>query len=119
MHVRSTHASPLHIEPHHLSIVLNILKKYPFTFYAFGSRVKGNPKKFSDLDLCFIENIPNNMQSHIDEDFDESDLPYKVDVINWNTCDESFKDIIRGDLSLVQLGESGAYLNKNNTSTPG
>jgi predicted nucleotidyltransferase len=100
----------MHIDPKHLSIVLEILKKYPFTFYAFGSRVKGNPKKFSDLDLCFIENIPGNMQSQIDEDFEESDLPYKVDVINWNTCDESFQNIIRGDLSLVQLGENSAQL---------
>ena len=100
----------MHIDPKHLSIVLEILKKYPFTFYAFGSRVKGNQKKFSDLDLCFIENIPGNMLSQIDEDFEESDLPYKVDVIDWRACDETFKHIIRGDLSLVQLGENSAQL---------
>lgn len=104
------HINSLHIEPHHLSIVLDILKKYPYTFYAFGSRVKGNPKKFSDLDLCFIENIPSNLLSLLDEDFDESDLPYKVDVINWNTCNESFKQLIRKDLLQVQQGKNGAQL---------
>ena len=57
-----------------------------------GSRVKGNPKKFSDIDLCFIEKIPGNVQSHIDEDFEESDLPYKVDVMDWHACDEAFKN---------------------------
>lgn len=101
----------MHIEPRHELIVLQILKKYPFTFYAFGSRAKGKPKKFSDLDLCFIENIPGNVLSHIDEDFEESDLPYKVDVINWNSCDESFKNLIRGDLLLIQLGQNGIQLN--------
>lgn len=100
----------MHIEPRHLSIVLDILKKYPFTFYAFGSRVKGNPRKFSDLDLCFIEKIPGNTLSHIDEDFENSDLPYKVDVMNWNSCEESFKHLIRNDLFLIQLGQNGEQI---------
>ena len=34
-------------------IVREILSKYPYSFYAYGSRVKGNARKLSDLDLCY------------------------------------------------------------------
>jgi len=94
----------------HLDIVKNILTKYPYTFYAFGSRVKGNPKKLSDLDLCFIEKIPGNIQAHIDEDFEESDLPYKVDIVDWDMCDKNFQNLIRKDLRLIQMGKDSHVL---------
>lgn len=92
----------IYMEAHHLEIVRNILKKYPYTFYAFGSRVKGTQKKLSDLDLCFTEDIPWSVRSHIDEDFEESDLPFKVDVVDWNMCDENFRALIAKDMVLFQ-----------------
>lgn len=94
------------MDDRHLVIVKDILKKYPYTFYAFGSRVRGTEKKLSDLDLCFIEDIPGNIRSHIDEDFENSDLPYKVDVVDWHACDENFKSLIRTDLTIIQMGEA-------------
>lgn len=93
----------LQIEPKHLEIVKNVLKKYPYKFYAFGSRVNGTPRKFSDLDICFFDEIPWNIQAHLDNDFEESDLPYKVDVVNWNTIDESFKKNIKSDLTPIEI----------------
>ena len=39
-------------------ILEQILSKYPYEFYAYGSRVKGTARKYSDLDLCFQEEIP-------------------------------------------------------------
>lgn len=85
------------MEPRHWQIVQKILSKYPYSFYAFGSRVKGNPKTLSDLDLCFFDSIPVNTLAHLDEDFEESDLPYKVDIVDWNKCSESFKNAIKND----------------------
>ncbi|MCE5315947.1 MAG: nucleotidyltransferase domain-containing protein [Parachlamydia sp.] len=90
------------MEKRHWEIVKAILAKYHYSFYAFGSRVKGHPKRFSDLDICFFDDIPWNVRSHIDEDFEESDLPYKVDVIDWNTCDKNFQNLIKKDLILIQ-----------------
>ncbi|MES2252424.1 MAG: nucleotidyltransferase domain-containing protein [Pseudomonadota bacterium] len=98
------------MDDQHLNIVENVLKKYPYTFYAFGSRAKGNPKRLSDLDLCFIENIPGNIRSHIDEDFENSDLPYKVDIVDWHMCDENFQKLIRKDLHLIQMGKDSREL---------
>ena len=48
----------MQIEKKHLEIVPQILRKYPYQFYAYGSRVKGKSKKYSDLDLCYREEIP-------------------------------------------------------------
>jgi predicted nucleotidyltransferase len=57
------------MEERHLEIVQDILNKYPYTFYAFGSRVKGTHKRFSDLDLCIKDPIPLRVKGQIDEDF--------------------------------------------------
>jgi predicted nucleotidyltransferase len=92
----------LFMEPKHLTIVQNILSKYPYSFYAFGSRARGNPKILSDLDLCFFDNISANVLAHIDEDFEESDLPYKVDIVDWNKCSDDFRAIIKKDLVRIQ-----------------
>jgi predicted nucleotidyltransferase len=73
----------LQIETRHQKIVHSILSKYPYQFYAYGSRVKNRAKKYSDLDLCFYGKIPWNVLSHIQEDFEESDLPFKVELVAW------------------------------------
>lgn len=96
----------MHLEPKHWKIVTDILGRYPYTFYAFGSRVHGTPTQFSDLDLCFFDEIPGNEYIRIEEDFEHSDLPYKVDLIDWNKCDATFKKIIGDDMICVQAGDS-------------
>lgn len=90
------------MEERHWKIVQDILNKYPYTFYAFGSRVKGTHKPFSDFDLCFKESIPLNVQGHIDEDFEESKLPFKVDVLDWNRITPEFRKIIERDLVPIE-----------------
>ncbi len=44
----------IYVEKKHLKIIQDILTKYPYKFFAFGSRVRGDYKKLSDLDLCFF-----------------------------------------------------------------
>lgn len=88
----------IQVEPKHKKIITDILSKYPFTFYAFGSRVSGKPQRFSDLDLCFFDEISDKEYLNIEEDFENSDLPYKVDLINGNKCDEDFRDMIRQNM---------------------
>ena len=88
----------VHVDAKHLNIILGILQRYPYKFYAFGSRVKGTHRNLSDLDLCYKENIPGNIIAHIDEDFEESNLPFKVDISCWNTMSDNFKQIIHDDL---------------------
>ncbi len=86
----------LYLEARHKKIVLEILAKYPFQFYAFGSRVKGNHRKFSDLDICTKNNIPEVTLAHIQADFEGSDLPFKVDVVALSKCSKRFRQEIEG-----------------------
>jgi predicted nucleotidyltransferase len=92
----------IYMESRHWEIVKAILHKYPYTFYAFGSRVKNTQKKLSDLDICFMDTISSNVLSHMREDFEESNLPFTVDLVDWNTCDEDFRTQIKPDLVLIQ-----------------
>ena len=63
-------------------ILVQILNKYPYSFYAYGSRVKGTARKYSDLDLCYQENIPNYKVVEIEEELENSDLPFVVELVN-------------------------------------
>jgi len=101
--------SSLDMHPEHLQMVLEILQKHvpQYDVWAFGSRVKGNAKKFSDLDLVVISDsaIGLNVSADLSDDFSESDLPYKVDVVDWATTSESFRKIIETQYVVIQLGK--------------
>ena len=71
--------------------------------YLFGSRVKGTNKKFSDIDIVIDINakLSLNEMSRIKDDFEESDLIYIVDIIDYNAVDNSFKSIIDNEKVLI------------------
>ena len=94
----------MNIEDRHLKIVKTILSQYQFTFYAFGSRVSGNNQFLSDLDICFFEDIQDSLIFKLEEEFEESDLPYKVDLVDWNSCNKEFQDIILKNMHRIQQG---------------
>jgi uncharacterized protein len=95
----------IYIEQRHLTIVQSILAQYPYTFYAFGSRTQGKQRKFSDLDVCFTEDIPWSIRAHIDDDFEQSELPFSIDIVDWQICNESFRRLIIKDLRLIQASK--------------
>jgi len=74
---------------------------------AFGSRVTGkNLKKFSDLDLVIMseEPLPIRDYARIKDAFTLSDLPFRVDVLDWATVSPEFRKIIDENYELVQSG---------------
>lgn len=81
-----------------LKIVQNILQKHLPTkkVMVFGSRVNGKIKPYSDLDLCIMGEKPLSLQQLADlrEDFSNSDLPFRVDIVEWATITPEFKKII-------------------------
>lgn len=96
------------INPEDLKIVQQILKKHlpsSATVRVFGSRVTGTNKKFSDLDLAINADPPLSLSTMADllHDFEESNLPYKVDIVDWSTIDESFKEIIRQNSIVLEF----------------
>jgi len=73
--------------------------------FAFGSRLKGTNRATSDLDLAFA--LPNNVElplKRLDEikyAFSESDLLFRVDVLDYNGVEQYFREIIdRGCLKI-------------------
>jgi len=87
------------ITPEERAIVLRILNDIvpDRDVRAFGSRVTGKAKPFSDLDLAVMGDEPLSLetQARLDEAFSESDLPWKIDVLDWAQIDTEFKIFIR------------------------
>ena len=97
------------IRPDLWEIVQGILKKHvPLCeVWAFGSRAKWNAKEYSDLDLAIITDRPLSLDvsASLSDDFSESDLPWRVDVVDWATTSESFRKIIEHDKVVVHEGK--------------
>jgi type I restriction enzyme, S subunit len=94
------------ILPEHWLLVEAILKRHVSKeeVWAFGSRVNGTARKYSDLDLVVITNRPLSLEisAALNDDFSESDLPFKVDVVDWSTTSEAFRSIIELQKVVVQ-----------------
>ena len=91
----------IHIDPEDGAILRSILDKFQHEYYAYGSRAKGTHRKFSDLDMCIMDPISDLDMFYLKEAFEESGLPFKVDVRRWDDMSKDFQTIIQGDL--VQL----------------
>jgi predicted nucleotidyltransferase len=49
---------------------------------AFGSRVAGRPKRYSDLDLVIVDPAPPERSlRRLRDDFEDSSLPWRVDLV--------------------------------------
>jgi len=59
---------------------------------------------FSDLDLAIIADRPLDfaLLGDICYAFSESDLPIKVDLLDWSCVAESFREIIRNQYEIIQ-----------------
>jgi predicted nucleotidyltransferase len=63
---------------------------------VFGSRVSEGARSYSDLDIALVDQgkIPLAVMVALRDDFAESDLPFRVDVIDWHAITESFRAVI-------------------------
>jgi uncharacterized protein len=84
-----------------LGIIKSILKKnlsdYKCEVRAFGSRVTGKAKKFSDLDLAVVKKgkeIPLSVLESIKDELSASNLPFTVDIVDYNSISNKFREII-------------------------
>lgn len=92
----------IQLEDRHLAIVKEILNKFQINVYVFGSRVKNTAKPLSDLDLCLKDSYEKSTIRMLQEAFEESDLPFKVDIVVWSEISESFQKHIEKDLILLE-----------------
>ncbi len=98
------------LNPKHFETVQHILAKHVpgCEIRAFGSRVKWTAEDYSDLDIVVISNQKSNMSQirQLTEAFEESNLPIRVDVLDWHTISEEFKKIIVEEYEVIQGAES-------------
>ena len=91
----------------HRRLVLNILAAHlpqGSTAWMFGSRATGRTRPLSNLDLAIDagRRLTLDEIAALAEAFSESDLPYKVNIVDWRGIDERFRHLIageRGDLA--------------------
>ncbi|MFH1395133.1 MAG: nucleotidyltransferase domain-containing protein [Candidatus Omnitrophota bacterium] len=89
-----------------LLIIKHILRKHvpDCEVRVFGSRITSKTKKYSDLDLVIIgrEKLARRVKMLIKEAFEESELSFRVDVLDWYALSESFKKVITEEYEVIQ-----------------
>ena len=97
----------IHLDKTQLTLVKAILRAHVSDrrVAAFGSRVQGTAREFSDLDLVILgdEPVAADVLSELRYALAESDLSISVDVVEWATLSPSFRRAIeRTPLEIVQ-----------------
>lgn len=73
--------------------------------YVFGSRARGDHQQFSDLDIL-IEPGEEDIKSSlllIKEKLEESNFPYKVDIVLFSDLATSYRENVLMDRKLISL----------------
>lgn len=83
------------------ALINKIFEGYTQVF-IFGSRVKQTNRRFSDLDVCIKDAISDYEFELLKEKLENSDLPFKVDLIEYKRVDDDFKSIIDNEGVLLK-----------------
>lgn len=98
----------LDLSPEDLALVRALLLAHvpDFEVRAFGSRVRGTARPYSDLDLVLIGGQPLCLRTfgQLQEAFQESNLTFRVDIIDWHQISDSFRAVINERFEVLQQG---------------
>ncbi len=87
-------------------IVRDILQRYvpDREVWAFGSRAKWTAKEFSDFDIAIIVDEPFSigLMAEMSEAFQESLLPFKIDIVDWASITPAFRQVIQASKLQIQ-----------------
>jgi len=74
---------------------------------AYGSRVSGSARRYSDLNLAIIadESLDWRELDALRDAFAHSDLPIIVDVVDWNALTPQSRKLIERDTEVIQRPE--------------
>ena len=74
-------------------IIYRFINPGKYSVFIFGSQASNNNRKFSDIDIGIKGNkeIPLSVISEIKEAFEESDIPFSVDVVDFNKVSHRFE----------------------------
>ena len=85
--------------------VIEPLKSIKARVWVFRSRAREDYKKYSDIDLLFEldedSTIPPGFIYNIELRLEESNLPYKVELVNVEILADSYRDSVMKDRILL------------------
>ena len=104
----------LALRPRHLAMLRALLQQHlpQAEVWAYGSRVNGNGHDASDLDLVVRQ--PNDLKrqtpelGETQEALSESNLPIRVEILDWARIPASFHREIEQAYVVVQTGGADA-----------
>ncbi len=95
-----------------LEIIVAILDEHvpDCEVWAFGSRVNGTAREFSDLDLALRgqEKMDWRRIERLKDAFSASDLPIIVDVLDWHALTDEFRSVIEQDYVVLTTHAAGS-----------
>ena len=104
----------LDLQPQHLALLRQLLQQHlpQAEVWAYGSRVNGDGHEASDLDLVVRQPADLKQETnHLDNLRDalvESNLPIRVDVVDWARIPATFHREIERAYVVVQVGRVNA-----------
>jgi type I restriction enzyme S subunit len=94
---------------HQLQIIQEILAKWApgWEVRAFGSRCNATARSYSDLDLAIIapQKLTLRASGALREAFIESALPFRVDLLDWQTLSPEFQQEIERNSIVLQASD--------------
>ena len=104
--------SPVDIRPDQLEIVQDILLKHlpaGVKVWVFGSRANWTTKDSSDLDLALEgeSKLSYKVLGALKDAFEDSSLPYMVDVVDLNRIGDSFRKIVESQRAPLSMDGDG------------
>jgi len=94
-----TQLSHIDLPAHHRRLVLDIIHAnlpQSTETWVFGSRATGRARRYSDLDLVIDagQRLTLDEIARLTEAFSDSDLPFKVDLIDWRNVEDRWRQTI-------------------------
>ena len=74
-------------------IIANYLDLQEYRLFLFGSRSEGTNRRFSDYDLGVLgpKKVSASDLALMSADLDDSDIPYRVEVVDFQNVSENFR----------------------------
>lgn len=107
--IKSNIVDNIDVEPKHLEEIKRVLARtLPYKkVWAYGSRVKWTANERSDLDLAVFDATDTQIEN-AKEAFNESNVPFIVQLMNWQNIPNDFKKNIEEKYFVLQTEEDWA-----------
>ncbi|MCD6223796.1 MAG: nucleotidyltransferase domain-containing protein [Deltaproteobacteria bacterium] len=76
-------------------VIFQFLDPEKYQVFIFGSRATGKARKYSDYDIGILgkKPVPVKTLVLIEEALEESDLPYKFDIVDFSLVSPEFREV--------------------------